>query len=65
MTSMITEHPAEVRVRRYGNIPECDVVAAFRGQEMSIRWRDYSQAVKWARVESKTYKIASGFIVEC
>jgi hypothetical protein len=64
MTSMITEHVAEVRVKRYGNIPECDVVVAFRGQEMSIRCRDYSQAVKWARVECKTYKIATGFTVE-
>jgi hypothetical protein len=64
MTSMITEHAAEVRVRRYGDIPECDVVVAFRGQEISIRCRDYDQAVKWARIECKTYKIAGGFTVE-
>jgi len=64
MTSMITEHAAEVRVRRYGDIPECDVVVAFRGQEISIRCRDYDQAVKWARIECKTYKIAGGFTIE-
>jgi hypothetical protein len=64
MTSLITEHAAEVRVRRYGDNPECDVVVAFRGQEISIRCRDYSQAVKWARIECKTYKIAGGFTVE-
>jgi hypothetical protein len=64
MTSMITEHAAEVRVRRYGDIPECDVFVVFRGQEISIRCRDYEQAVKWARIECKTYKIAGGFTVE-
>jgi hypothetical protein len=47
MPSMIAEHAAEVRVRRHNDIPECDVVVAFRGQEMSLRCRDYSEAVKW------------------
>ena len=64
MTSVFTEHVAEVRVRRYGDNPECDVVVAFRGQEMSIRCRDYNQAVKWARVECKSYRIVDGFTVE-
>ena len=64
MPSMIAEHAAEVRVRRYNDIPECDVVVAFRGQEMSPRCRDYSEAVKWARIECKSYKIAGGFTVE-
>jgi hypothetical protein len=64
MTSMFSEHAAEVRVRRYGDNPECDVVVAVRGQEMSLRCRDYNQAVKWARIECKSYKIADGFTVE-
>jgi hypothetical protein len=64
MPSMIAEHAAEVRVRRHNDIPECDVVVAFRGQEMSLRCRDYSEAVKWARIECKSYKIAGGFTVE-
>ena len=64
MVSMIAEHAAEVRVRRRSDIPECDVVVAVRGQEMSLKCRDYNQAVKWARIECKTYKIARGFIVE-
>jgi hypothetical protein len=64
MTSMITEHVAEVRVRRYGDIPECDVVVAVRGQEISIRCRDYNQAVQWARIECKSYKIAGGLTEE-
>jgi hypothetical protein len=60
----ITEHNAEVRVGRYGDISECDVVVAFHGQEMSLRCRDYDQAVKWARIECRSYKIDGGFTVE-
>jgi hypothetical protein len=61
---MTTEHAAEVRVRRHNDVPECDVVVSFRGKEMSLKCRDYNQAVKWARIECKAYKIASGFTVE-
>ena len=64
MMSMIAEHADEVRVRRYGDVPECDVVVAVRGLEMSLRCRDYNQAVKWARIECKSYKIAGGFTIE-
>jgi len=53
-----------VRVRCYSDVPECDVVVAVRGQELSLRCRDYNQAVKWARIECKSYKIAGGFTVE-
>jgi hypothetical protein len=61
---MITAHAAEIRVRRYDAVPECDVVVFFRGQEMTLRCRDYDQAVKWARIECKSYKVADGFTVE-
>ena len=64
MISVIAEHAAEVRVRRHSDVPECDVVVAFRGQEMSLSCRDYYQAVKWARIECKAYNIAGGFTVE-
>jgi hypothetical protein len=64
MISMIAERAAEVRVRRHSDAPECDVVVAVRGQEMSLKCRDYNQAVKWARIECKSYKIAGGFTVE-
>lgn len=64
MNSMIAEHTGEVRVRRHRDAPECDVVVAVRGQEMSLRCRDYNQAVRWARIECKSYKIADGFTVE-
>jgi hypothetical protein len=32
---MITAHSAEIRVRRYDRVPECDVVVFFRGQAMT------------------------------
>jgi len=64
MVSMIAEHAAEVWVRRYNGVPECDVVVAVRGQEMSLRCRDYNEAVKWARIECKSYKVDGGFTVE-
>jgi hypothetical protein len=62
--AMTAEQSAEVRVRRHPEKPECDVVVCVRGQEMSVRCRDYTQAVKWARVECKSYKVAAGFTVE-
>ena len=55
---------AEICIRRYKGAPECDVIVAFRGKEISLRCGDYDQAVKWARVECKTYKVAKGFTVE-
>ena len=39
MISVIAEHAAQVRVRRHSDVAECDVIVAFRGQEMSLRWR--------------------------
>ena len=61
---MIAEHSAEICVRRYNDAPECDVIVVFRGRELSLRCRDYDQAVKWARIECKSYKVAKGFTVE-
>ena len=46
------------------DVPECDVVVFFRGQAMTLRRRNYDQAVEWARIECKTYKVADGFTVE-
>ena len=62
--SMIAEHAAEVWVRRYNGVPECDVVVAVRGKEMSLRCRDYNEAAKWARIECKSYKVDGGYTVE-
>jgi hypothetical protein len=64
VNSIIAEHTAEVRVRRHVNTPQCDVIVFFRGKEMSVRCRDYKEAVGWARVECNSYKVADGFTVE-
>ena len=49
--------PPEVTIRRYPASRICDVVVVVRGQEMVVRCPTYFQAVKWARVECKSYKI--------
>ena len=61
---MHAKEGAEVRIRRRDDTPECEVVVIVRGQQMSLKCRDYNEAVKWARIECKTYKIADGFAVE-
>ena len=64
MVSEIARHTAKIWVRRYSDVPECDVVVTFRGKEMSLRCRDCNQAVKWARIECKAYKLADGFTAQ-
>ena len=49
--------PPTVTIRRYPASRICDVVVVVRGQEMVLRCRDYRQAMRWARLERKTYKI--------
>ena len=61
---MIDAHSAEICIRRYNGAPECDVIVVLRGRELSLRCRDYDQAVKWARIECKAYKVVKGFTVE-
>jgi hypothetical protein len=61
---MISDHSAEIRVRRYDGVAECDVVVFFRGHAMTLRCRNYDQAIEWARIECKAYKVADGFTVE-
>jgi hypothetical protein len=58
---VITVHSAEIRLRRYEGVPECDVVVFFRGQAMTLRCPYYDQAVEWARIECKVYRVAEGF----
>ena len=50
--------PPQVFVRRYTASEICDVVVLVRGQEMVLRCPDYSQALKWARLECKSYRIS-------
>src|SRR5712672_3389049 len=49
--------PPKVTIRRYAASRVCDVVVVVRGQEMVIRCPSYSDALKWARLECKSYKI--------
>ena len=56
---MPADRVAEVRIRCYRDVPECEVVVAVRGKEIILRCPDYDQAVKWARVECRSYGIAS------
>jgi hypothetical protein len=62
--ALIAAHRAEIRIRRYADAPECDVIVVFRGRELSLRCSDYDEAVKWARIECRSYKVAQGFAVE-
>jgi hypothetical protein len=47
----------QVFIRRHTASEICDVVVLVRGQEMVLRCPGYSQALKWARLECKSYKI--------
>ena len=49
--------PPTVTIRRYPASRICDVEVVVRGQEMVLRCPSYSQAVKWARLECKSYNI--------
>jgi hypothetical protein len=64
MDSFFTKPSAQVTVRQYSDSPECDVVVIVREQTMVLKCRDYDQAVNWARIECKSYKIADDFNVE-
>jgi hypothetical protein len=54
----------EVRIRRHIDGSECDVIVAIGDREMVVQLPDYSQAVKWAQMESKSYKLPATFSEE-
>jgi hypothetical protein len=54
--------PPQVFIRRYTASEICDVVVLVRSQEMVLRCPDYSQALKWARLECKSYNISEPMI---
>ena len=58
-SSMPVDQFAQVRIRCYRDVLECEVVVAVRGKEMILKCPDYEQAVKWARIECRSYGIAS------
>ena len=51
----------EISIRHYRDCIECDVIVLVRGHEMVIGCPDYKQAVNWARLECKSYKIPANF----
>jgi len=55
---MIEKHASQVFIRRHIASPICDVVVSVRGREMVLRCPSYSQAMKWARLERRSYKIS-------
>ncbi len=50
--------PPQILIRRDIASPICEVVVLVRGQEMVVRCPSYPQALKWARLECKAYKIS-------
>lgn len=54
----------EVSIRRYDNNSECDVIVAIRDRELVVRLPNYKLAVKWAQMESRSYKMPAGFSEE-
>jgi hypothetical protein len=50
--------PPQVSIRRYTASQICDVLVLVRGQEMVLSCPSYSQALKWARLECRSYKIS-------
>lgn len=51
----------EVRILRHDDSPQCDVIVFLRGRQLVLRCPDYKGAVKWARVECKSYGIPGNF----
>ena len=62
MASPAYNPSAEVKVRRYSDSAACDVIVLMRGQELVLSCRDYDQALKWARIECKTYGVRSASV---
>jgi hypothetical protein len=49
--------PPEVKIRSYRDSPIFDVVVVVHGTEMVLRRPDFRHAMRWARLERKSYKI--------
>jgi hypothetical protein len=54
--------PPQILIRRDAVSRICDVVVLVRGEELVVRCPSYSQALKWARLECKSYKISEAEI---
>jgi hypothetical protein len=56
MTEKFTSPQVFIRCHTASQV--CDVVVSVRGQEIILRCPNYAQAMKWARLECKSYKIS-------
>lgn len=55
---MSAQQLATVRLKRFRNAPDCVVIVSRRGDEMSIKFKNYEQAARWAQMECKSYRLA-------
>ena len=53
---MLDEEIAEVRLQHYKHTSEWHVIIMRRAAEIRYKCRDYDQAMKWARMECKSYR---------
>ena len=54
---MSTEQLATVCLKRHRQASDCVVKVTRGDSEMSIRFRNYEQAARWAQMECKSYRI--------
>ena len=60
---MLANKIANIRVIRNSHVRECEVRVTVRGKEMCVSCPDYDQALKWARLECRSYG-ATGVTVQ-
>jgi hypothetical protein len=52
---MLANKVANIRIIRYSHVRECEVRVTVRGKEMCLSCPDYDRALKWARLECRSY----------
>jgi hypothetical protein len=60
---MLANRVANIRVIRYSHARECEVRITRRGKVMCLGFPDYDRALKWARLECRSYG-ATGVTVQ-
>jgi len=54
---MSLQQLAAVCLKRFRKVPDCVVIVTRGKNEISIRFRNYDQAARWAQMECKSYRI--------
>src|SRR6516164_2900805 len=60
---MLANKVANIRIIRYSHVRKCEVRVTVRGKKMCVSCPDYDQALKWARLECRSYG-ATGVTVQ-